>query len=313
MSVFNNESTAGRPVAGGGGGPSISSNSRLAPAELELRPVSSSLTTISVGSIRELKPKRERDWREAFSPPADEDLIESASTSCSASRCQGRAADTPSRCCLSCLLSSRTAPSGHLSLCFVRPVRLFPSDSSSCPRFPHRSRPASAPSALSPRLRARSRDPHPRPDLHLGLPALLQEQHPWLQDAARISFELGHCDRAEDDGACHPQLARAHRPGRRGRACPSILLPARLTGIADEMNRPLSLLTVPVLHAQRSRWHARHPACPLADAGARGLCRLCRPQVGRGGDRAASAGRLRLLDPVEVVLDRRPARARARR
>jgi len=125
MSVFNNESTAGRPVAGGGGGPSISSNSRLAPAELELRPVSSSLTTISVGSIRELKPKRERDWREAFSPPADEDLIESASTSCSASRCQGRAADTPSRCCLSCLLSSRTTPSGHLSLCFVRPSACF--------------------------------------------------------------------------------------------------------------------------------------------------------------------------------------------
>lgn len=66
-----NSTAVGLPTAG--------DSSRLAPPGYELRPVSSSTTAISVGSVRELKPKREKDWREAFSPPPDENLIESAS------------------------------------------------------------------------------------------------------------------------------------------------------------------------------------------------------------------------------------------
>lgn len=49
------------------------------PAGHELRPVDTTTSSFSVGSQRELKPKREKDWRETFSPPADEELVESAS------------------------------------------------------------------------------------------------------------------------------------------------------------------------------------------------------------------------------------------
>lgn len=71
MSAIN-DTTTGQPVAD-------DSSSLLAPPSHELRLVSTSTTAISVASVRELKPKRERDWREAFSPSVDEELVESAS------------------------------------------------------------------------------------------------------------------------------------------------------------------------------------------------------------------------------------------
>lgn len=51
----------------------------LAPPGHELRKVDTSASEISVNSLRELKPKREKDWREAFSPAEDEELVESRS------------------------------------------------------------------------------------------------------------------------------------------------------------------------------------------------------------------------------------------
>lgn len=58
-----------------------SANSSLAPpAGHELKPTNTSSSVNSINSTRELKPKREKDWRETFSPAESEELIESESS-----------------------------------------------------------------------------------------------------------------------------------------------------------------------------------------------------------------------------------------
>lgn len=67
--------TAAAPPAAAAAPPSSS----LAPPGHELRKVDTSASEVSVSSVRELKPKREKDWRDAFSPAEDEELVESRS------------------------------------------------------------------------------------------------------------------------------------------------------------------------------------------------------------------------------------------